>query len=87
MIIHTPEGKSLPIHGDGSNVRDWLYVSDHCDALMTVIERGRIGETHNIGGGNERTNREVVGLICDIIDSLFAHDTRLARATRHAPQP
>jgi dTDP-glucose 4,6-dehydratase len=78
MIIHALEGKQLPIYGDGSNVRDWLHVSDHCDALMSVIERGRIGETYNIGGGNERNNRDVVGLICDTLDNCFAADRTLA---------
>src|SRR5258706_2596544 len=57
MIIHALEGKPLPIYGDGSNVRDWLHVSDHCDVLMAVIERGRIGETYNVGAGKEKTNR------------------------------
>jgi dTDP-glucose 4,6-dehydratase len=78
MIIHALEGKPLPIYGDGSNVRDWLHVSDHCEALMAVIERGRVGETYNIGGGNERNNRDVVGLICDSIDRAFATDPTLA---------
>jgi dTDP-glucose 4,6-dehydratase len=78
MIIHALEGKSLPIYGDGSNVRDWLHVSDHCDALMAVIERGRVAETYNVGGGNERNNRDVVGLICDALDRAFAVDTGLA---------
>jgi dTDP-glucose 4,6-dehydratase len=78
MIIHALDGKSLPVYGDGSNVRDWLHVSDHCDALMAVIERGRIGETYNIGGGNERNNRDVVGSICDVLDRAFAKDTGLA---------
>jgi len=78
MIIHALEGKPLPVYGDGSNVRDWLHVSDHCDALMAVIERGRIGETYNVGGGNEQTNRDVVGLICDTIDRTFAADSALA---------
>ncbi|MDP1866484.1 MAG: dTDP-glucose 4,6-dehydratase [Bradyrhizobium sp.] len=78
MIIHALEGKPLPIYGDGSNVRDWLHVSDHCAALMAVIERGRIGETYNVGGGNERNNREVVGLICDTLDRAFAADASLA---------
>src|SRR3984893_16735523 len=78
MIIHALEGKSLPVYGDGSNVRDWLHVSDHCDALMAVIERGRIGETYNIGGGNEQTNGDVVGLICDSLDEAFAADQGLA---------
>src|SRR5882757_8540096 len=78
MIIHALEGKSLPIYGDGTNVRDWLHVSDHCDALMNVIERGRPGETYNVGGGNERNNRDVVGVICDTIDRAFAVDPALA---------
>ncbi len=78
MIIHALEGKPLPIYGDGSNIRDWLHVCDHCDALMAVIERGRIGETYNVGGGNEKNNRDVVGLICDIIDRAFATDPTLA---------
>ena len=78
MIIHALEGKPLPIYGDGSNVRDWLHVSDHCRALMAVIARGRIGDTYNVGGGNERNNRDVVGLICDIIDRAFIEDPVLA---------
>jgi dTDP-glucose 4,6-dehydratase len=78
MIIHALEGKPLPVYGDGTNVRDWLHVSDHCDALMGVIEGGRIGETYNIGGGNERNNREVVNLICNLLDQSFAADKTLA---------
>lgn len=77
MIIHALEGKPLPIYGDGSNVRDWLHVSDHCNALIDVIERGRAGETYNVGGGNERDNRTVVGLICNTIDAAFKADSRL----------
>ena len=72
--------RPLPIYGDGSNVRDWLHVSDHCEALMNVIERGRVGETYNVGGGNERNNRDVVGMICDTLDRAFAADTKLACA-------
>jgi dTDP-glucose 4,6-dehydratase len=78
MILHALEGKSLPVYGDGSNVRDWLHVSDHCEALMAVIERGRVGDTYNVGGGNERSNRDVVGLICDTLDRAFAADPKLA---------
>jgi dTDP-glucose 4,6-dehydratase len=78
MIIHALEGKALPVYGDGSNVRDWLHVSDHCAALMNVIEHGRIGETYNIGGGNERNNLDIVNLICDLIDRAFAADEALA---------
>jgi dTDP-glucose 4,6-dehydratase len=85
MIIHALEGKSLPVYGDGSNIRDWLHVSDHCDALMAVIERGRIGETYNVGGGNERNNRDVVGLICDALDDAFANDSSLAARFRSCP--
>jgi len=77
MIIHALEGKPLPIYGDGSNVRDWLHVSDHCDALMSVIERGRVGETYNVGGGDERNNRDVVGLICDTLDREFSANSKL----------
>jgi len=78
MIIHALDGKPLPIYGDGSNIRDWLHVSDHCHALMAAIERGRVGETYNIGGGNERNNRDVVGVICEALDRAFAADPKLA---------
>jgi dTDP-glucose 4,6-dehydratase len=78
MIIHALEAKPLPIYGDGSNVRDWLHVSDHCDALMAVAERGRIGETYNVGGGNELNNRDVVSAICETIDRAFAANVALA---------
>jgi dTDP-glucose 4,6-dehydratase len=78
MIIRALEGKSLPIYGDGSNVRDWLHVSDHCDALIAVMEGGRVGETYNVGGGNQLNNRDVVGLICDAVDRALAADLKLA---------
>ncbi|QAU45936.1 dTDP-glucose 4,6-dehydratase [Bradyrhizobium guangzhouense] len=78
MIIHALEGKPLPIYGDGSNIRDWLHVSEHCRALMTIIERGSPGETYNVGGRSERNNRDVVGTICDLIDRAFAEDPALA---------
>jgi dTDP-glucose 4,6-dehydratase len=70
MILNALEGKPLPIYGDGGNVRDWLFVEDHCRALLTVLERGRPGETYNIGGNSERTNLEVVHTICRVIDEL-----------------
>ena len=70
MITHALAGKPLPIYGDGRNVRDWLYVGDHCAALRLVLERGRPGETYNIGGRNERSNSEVVETICRILDEL-----------------
>ncbi len=77
MIIHALEGRRLPIYGDGSNVRDWLHVSEHCETLIAVIEQGQVGQTYNIGGGNEQNNRSVVGLICDAIDHAFAKDSKL----------
>jgi dTDP-glucose 4,6-dehydratase len=61
-------GKELPVYGDGGNVRDWLYVLDHCEAILRVLEKGRVGESYNIGGHNEKTNLEVVGLLCDMLD-------------------
>ncbi len=70
MITHALAGKPLPIYGDGSNVRDWLYVGDHCAALRLVLERGLPGETYNIGGRNERSNRSVVEAICTLLDEL-----------------
>ena len=61
-------GKELPVYGDGKNVRDWLYVGDHCEAILKVLENGRVGETYNIGGNSEKQNIEVVRTICDILD-------------------
>jgi len=69
LVIHNAlNGKDLPIYGDGSNVRDWLYVVDHCSAIRRVLEAGKIGETYNIGGWNEMTNLEVVHTLCDMLD-------------------
>ena len=70
MILNTVEGKPLPIYGDGKNVRDWLYVEDHCRAIRTVLETGQIGETYNIGGDSECSNLEVVERICDSVDLI-----------------
>lgn len=70
MILSALEGKDLPIYGDGRNVRDWLYVDDHVDALLTVLERGQVGEVYNIGGLSERRNIDVVHEICAILDEL-----------------
>ena len=69
MILNIMEEKVLPVYGDGRHVRDWLYVIDHCDGLVRVLERARPGETYNIGGGAERQNLEVVHLLCDLLDS------------------
>ena len=71
MISHSLKGKKLPIYGDGSNVRDWLYVKDHCDALSLVLKKGRTGETYNIGGKNEIKNIEVVTHICNLLDEIY----------------
>jgi dTDP-glucose 4,6-dehydratase len=70
MILNALDGRPLPVYGDGLNVRDWLYVGDHCEALRRVLERGRPGETYNIGGGAERTNLEVVRTLCALLDRL-----------------
>jgi dTDP-glucose 4,6-dehydratase len=70
MVLNALEGKPLPVYGDGQNVRDWLFVEDHCAAIRCVLEKGRIGETYNIGGNSERQNIEVVTTICDILDEL-----------------
>jgi dTDP-glucose 4,6-dehydratase len=64
VILNALEGKPLPIYGDGSNVRDWLYVVDHCQGILDVLQRGLVGEKYNIGGGNERTNLQIVDSIC-----------------------
>jgi len=68
MILNIMEEKALPVYGDGKNVRDWLYVIDHCEALLTVLEKGEPGETYNIGGGAERKNIDVVRQLCNILD-------------------
>lgn len=70
MILNALEGKPLPVYGDGANVRDWLYVKDHCSAIRVVLERGRVGETYNIGGNSERKNLDVVRTICDLVDEM-----------------
>lgn len=69
-IINALEGKLLPIYGDGSQIRDWLYVDDHAEALHKVVIEGKVGETYNVGGHNEKTNLEVVKTICTILDRL-----------------
>jgi len=73
MVLNAIDGRPLPIYGDGGNVRDWLHVDDHCAGLLLVLARGRVGEKYNIGGGNERTNLQVVDGICDVLDGLRSH--------------
>jgi dTDP-glucose 4,6-dehydratase len=70
VILNALDGKDLPIYGKGDNIRDWLYVEDHARALVTVVEKGALGETYNVGGRNERTNLEVVETICSTLDEL-----------------
>lgn len=72
MIHNAIRGKALPVYGDGQNVRDWLYVADHCDAILTVLDKGRLGETYNVGGLNEQKNLDVVQGLCRILDELRA---------------
>lgn len=70
MILNGLAGKSLPVYGDGRNVRDWLYVEDHCEAIWVVMQNGKTGETYNVGGGNEMENITIVEKICDILDEI-----------------
>jgi dTDP-glucose 4,6-dehydratase len=70
MILNAISGKPLPVYGDGNQIRDWLYVDDHARALYKVATQGKIGETYNIGGHNEKKNIEVVNLICDLLEEL-----------------
>jgi dTDP-glucose 4,6-dehydratase len=74
VVLHAMKGKPIPVYGDGKNVRDWLYVEDHCDAIQSVIANGRVGETYNIGGNNEKQNLEIVQTICAILDELRPND-------------
>jgi dTDP-glucose 4,6-dehydratase len=70
MILNALTGKPLPIYGDGMQIRDWLYVEDHCDAIWTVLNKGQVGESYNIGGGNQPPNIEIVKTICAILDEI-----------------
>jgi dTDP-glucose 4,6-dehydratase len=70
VMLNATRSKPLPVYGDGLNVRDWLYVGDHCEAIRVVLAKGRLGETYNIGGCNEKTNLEVINTICAILDEL-----------------
>jgi dTDP-glucose 4,6-dehydratase len=74
VILNACSGKPIPVYGDGKNVRDWLYVADHCEAIRAVLARGREGETYNVGGNNEKVNLEIVETICDILDELRPDD-------------
>ncbi len=75
IILNAIEGKPLPVYGDGKNVRDWLYVTDHCRALWTIMKKGRRGETYNVGGRCEKRNIEVVEMVCYLLDRMVPSDT------------
>ncbi len=85
MIVNALDGKPLPVYGDGSNIRDWLYVSDHVRGIDLVIKQGAVGETYNIGGNEERANIDIVNIICADIDQAFAADPQLATRFPNAP--
>jgi len=85
VILNVLEGKTLPVYGDGKNIRDWLYVEDHARGIELVIEKGRLGETYNIGGCNEWTNIDIVKLICARLDDRFANDPALKRRFADCP--
>ena len=84
MIVNALAGKPLPVYGDGQQVRDWLYVKDHCSAIREVLARGRVGETYNVGGWNEKPNLEIVHTVCALLDELRPHrDGPYARLVTH----
>jgi dTDP-glucose 4,6-dehydratase len=70
VVLNALEGKALPVYGDGKNVRDWLYVDDHCEAVWQILKQGSAGETYNVGGECEKQNIEVVSAICDVLEEL-----------------
>jgi dTDP-glucose 4,6-dehydratase len=85
MILNAVNGKPLPVYGKGDNIRDWLYVDDHARALRLVLEKGRVGETYNIGGWNEKTNLDVVKAICAILDELRPQGAPHERLITYVP--
>ena len=85
MIVNALDGKSLPVYGDGSNIRDWLHVEDHVRAIDLVIKKGTVGATYNVGGNEEHANLDIVETLCACIDDVFAHDRELANRFPAAP--
>jgi dTDP-glucose 4,6-dehydratase len=85
MIVNALDGKSLPVYGDGSNIRDWLYVEDHVRGIDLVIKKGAVGETYNIGGNEEHANLDIVNTLCSCIDDVFAGNRELAERFPNAP--
>lgn len=85
MILNALEGKSLPVYGDGQQIRDWLYVDDHCEAIYRILQDGRAGETYNVGGGNQPANLTIVETICDLLDELRPQPTSHRRLIQFVP--
>ena len=86
MILKAAEGKALPVYGDGGNIRDWLYVQDHCSGILKVLQNGRLGEKYNIGGSNERTNLQVVEALCEALERALpaAKNPRMAEISSYS---
>ena len=82
MISNAVKGKKLPIYGDGKNIRDWLYVEDHCSAIIKILEKGKVGETYNIGGNSEKNNNEIVSEICKILDSISPKEDKTSYSSQ-----
>ncbi|HYM35395.1 MAG TPA: GDP-mannose 4,6-dehydratase, partial [Steroidobacteraceae bacterium] len=85
MLLNALHGKPLPVYGRGENIRDWLYVEDHCRAIDLVIERGKVGETYNVGGCNEWRNIDIVNHLCALLDQRFATNSELRKRFPDAP--
>ncbi|MBL8097817.1 MAG: dTDP-glucose 4,6-dehydratase [Anaerolineales bacterium] len=85
IILNALQGKHLPVYGDGKQVRDWLYVEDHCEAIHLVLKKGKLGETYNIGGENQPTNIEIVNMICKFLDELKPASSPYASLIEHVP--
>jgi len=85
ILINILEGRPLPVYGNGGNIRDWLYVDDHCQGIELILVGGRVGEVYNIGGNNEWSSVEIVRLLCKKIDELFGNDASLAQRFPKAP--
>jgi dTDP-glucose 4,6-dehydratase len=83
MIQNALHGKPLPVYGDGQQVRDWLYVEDHCTAIRTVLEKGKPGETYNIGGNAEKPNLTIVHTLCKLLDARFPDKAPHAQTIKH----
>lgn len=87
VIEAAREGRPIPVYGDGRQVRDWLHVADHCRAVQKVLEAGRVGEVYNVGGGNEWANRDLAGLLCDLVDARTGRTGARGRIAQVADRP